>query len=63
MRPHIFDREHNQRVGEAFRDFVGDMIREGFDSRLVDLQIGEKVNAIAQAAYDLGVGEVQPSQN
>ena len=66
MRPHPHDHEHNLRVGAAFRKLVGDLVREcgGFDQQVyIDEKVGEHVNAIAQAAYDLGRHEVEPSQN
>ena len=63
MRPHRHDHEHNLAVGRAFRTLVGDLMEEGYDTRAIDAQIGSHVNGVAQAAYDLGVQEVKPSQN
>lgn len=63
MRPHRHDHEHNLEVGRAFRKLVNDLFSEGWDGQSVDRCVGEHVNAVAQAAYDLGVNEVQPSMN
>jgi len=66
MRPHTQDRQHNLTVGAAFRTLVGDLVREcgGDDQKYVDEGVGEHVNAVAGAAYDLGVHEACiPSQN
>jgi hypothetical protein len=66
MRPHTYDRQHNLSVGAAFRDLVTDLIREcgRDDQKYVDEGVGEHVNAVAGAAYDLGVREAcTPSQN
>ena len=65
MRPHPYDNDHNLLVGRAFRDMVGHLIREAAQSQTyVDLKVGAHVNAVAQAAYDLGVHEaVLPSRN
>jgi hypothetical protein len=45
---------------------IGELIREcGGDNQMyIDGAVGEHVNAVATAAYDLGAHEaVQPSQN
>lgn len=63
MRPHRFDQEHNLTVGRAFRTLVGDLVSEGNNQVEIDRSVGEHVNAVAQAAYDLGLRELAPSQN
>ena len=73
MRPHTHDHEHNMTVGRAFRMLVHDLVTEAGQrgqysdvQGFVDRGVGEHVNAVAQAAYDLAVHEVQhapPSQN
>lgn len=64
MRPHTHDRDHNQQVGTAFRTLVGDLVVESNGSQTyIDQKVGEHVNAVARAAYDLGQSEVRPSLN
>lgn len=64
MRPHTHDQQHNLTVGVAFRNMVGHLIAEASGSqRYVDERVGAHVNAVAQAAYDLGRYEVEPSMN
>ena len=63
MRPHRHDQHHNLEVGRAFREHVGQLVREGFGQSEIDRSVGEHVNAVAQASYDLGIQEVRPSEN
>jgi len=63
MRPHRYDQQHNLTVGRAFRLLVGDLVVEGYGQPEIDQMVGEQVNAVAQAAYDMGVREVRPSKN
>lgn len=63
MRPHPYDREHNSRVGQAFAQFVDHLLGEERTDEEIDQAVGYHVNAVMQAAYDMGVREIEPSLN
>lgn len=63
MRPHRNDLKHNRDVGVAFRNMVQEYMDQGAGQWAIDVAVGSHVNAVAQAAYDLALQELQPSQN
>ena len=66
MRPQTDDHDHNLIVGRAMQDVLANLISQyGMDNEPdVSREIGERLNRLCQAGYDLGVREaVEPFQN
>jgi hypothetical protein len=63
VKPHNRNSQHNLEVGRAVRLIVGNAIAQGLTPEAVDHRVGEQVNALAAAAYELGQREIAPSLN